>query len=153
MSPEEEQSLRSQLEEINGFISSGQERIDELEREKVGNWINLDAKDIASINKEISYLRDAISNYQTEVDKIQAQLDNAAKPQQEETKEDIFEETQMESFNRIKKMKKGSPEQQQAINEFNDKFGNTYERVSKIDSKFASIVSALESNKLIEKDC
>ena len=43
--------------------------------------------------------------------------------------------------------------QTKAIKELKQKYGQDYNRISKIDTNFASIVKDLEKNNLINKDC
>jgi hypothetical protein len=71
-----------------------------------------------------------------------------------ETPEVVAETKSTNEFDELANINSMSPTKKvKAMKAFNEKYGDKVERITKIDSKFTSIVNKLESNKIITKKC
>lgn len=109
-----------------------QDAVDEFESDPV-SFINKMMESPATSTEERA-------KYQSVLDKISNQQTNAIDTT------NAFQE--IEATNKLK----GS-EKTKAVKELKAKYGTDYNRMSKINSNFDSIVRSLEKNNLIEKDC
>jgi hypothetical protein len=86
--------------------------------------------------------------------KIDAKQDTLQENKEITTPEVVTETKVTNEFDELSSINSMSPAKKvKAMKAFNEKYGDKVERITKIDSKFTSIVNKLESNNIIKKKC
>ena len=133
----QEENVTEDEQGVSGEIGEGQEPIE--------------TQPIAETSEEEVSPSGMVQEEQTEITPTE---EITTTEEVKETPEVVTETKTTNEFDELSSINSMSPAKKvKAMKAFNEKYGDKVERITKIDSKFTSIVNKLESNNIIKKKC